>query len=272
MTALRLSPKNTEKPNDLLMVKVDVPSATDKSQHHFSQATTLNSVIPLLSSQSLNDNKQGIQLLLTLTKLNKIVSSPRTNVSKRIVMDASDRTAYQIRTLLLSFLCNDVDTANIPTDDSSIVSALSDDFCGRIDDSSIDDDSDSDDDTEHPTGRHWGELHCPALRVVVNCLEHLSSSQESFKGQKITMDYSSFFWKRLVQVLSTNIESGSNEEVCGYSLRCLRLLLALDSNGTLLPVMKYMLLPFILNLNENGKSNNYAMVHDEATRIIKRLV
>lgn len=273
LTALRISPKNaTEIPNDVLRVNVEIPDTPDNGQYQFSQTTTLESTIALLSSHRVDDNQKGLRLILTLTKLNKIVSSPRTNVSKRIVMDDSDGTANQVRTLLLSFICDGIDTDVIPAEDSSVVSTLSDDFCDHIEDSFAEDSSDSDDGIEQPTGRHWGELHCLALRVVINCLEHLSTSQTLLQEHKISIDYCSIFWKRLLEALSTNIERDSNRELCGYSLRCLRLLAALDSKRTLLPMLKYLLLPFILNLKEHGKTNDFPMVHDEATKLIKLLV
>lgn len=273
MTSLRLSPdKQTHKTRDVAKANVDVPKSPDPTQNQVAQKSTLESVIPLLSSENINDNKKGFQLLLTLTKLNKIVSSPRTNVSKRIITDDSDRTANRTRILILSFICDDVDIHATPDDDCSIISGLSDDFGALFEDSTWEDDSDSDSGTEQKAGRHWGELHCVALRVIINCLEHLSSSRTSFNEPKVLIDYSTFFWRKLVQALSKNIESGNNEDLSGCSLRCLRLLLALDSKNTLETLLKYTLLPYILNLKELGKSKNFPTVHDEAMKLIKRLV
>jgi hypothetical protein len=282
MKSLLLSPNRSSKPShNLLNVKVEVPTITQSPQRQLPTAT-LESSVKLLSSPNVDDNRKGLHLLLTLTKVNKIVSSPRTNISQRIVMGGSDRTANRVRNLLLSFLCNDVDIHAMPTampfddddDDDSIMSALSDAFCGLVDVSTWEDDHDfdDDDDDENPSGSHWGSLHCSALRVVVNCLEHVSSSHSTFgKSSKITIDYSSTFWTAVVQTLSMNLESANNLDVCGFSLRCLRLLVSLDS-PVILPMMKYTMLPYIMNLKECRSTQNYKMIKDEATELLTYLV
>lgn len=269
MQTLLLSPNRS---SALLKVDVEVP-AIPQSPEHPSPTATVETSIKLLSSPNVEDNRQGLQLLITLTKVNKIVSSPRTNISQRILTGGGDRTTNRIRSLLLSFLCKDVDIHAIPDDDdASVISALSDVFFGAShDDSTWEDDSDFGDGEANPAGRHYGSLHGCALQVVVHCLENVSSSHSGFGKTKITIDYSSAFWISMIQTMNTNIESANNLEVCGLSLRCLRLLVSLDSN-VILPMLKYTMLPYIMNLKECRDANIYPLIQDEATKLLKQLV
>ena len=268
MRSFRLSSKKQLHDNgDLLKVAMESP----KTPQQLSPSATLESSIKLLSSPSFDENRKGLELLILLTKLNKIIFSPRADVSRRIVLGGNEKTANRVRNLLLSFLCNDMDVHDTPDDEDSIISALSDDFVGLNDDTTWDDDYDDDDEGEIPSGRHWGSLHGLALRVIASCLEHLATPQSFKEKQEVSIDYSGIFWKKVVRILSQNIEGEFSTEVAAFSLRCLRLLVTLDAHF-ILPMLKYTLLPYIFNLQEYGDSQNYPLIKDEATQLLKCLV
>lgn len=270
MKSLRLSPspKNLSRKAKKQVNENVETSKAPKTPRQVSPETTLESSVRWLSSQSLEDNKKGLELLIVLTKMNKIICSPRADISDRIVSGGNDSTANRVRNLLLSFMCDDIDLDATDKDDGSAVSALSDDFFGLDDESTWDDDLD---DEDNLSGRHWGALHCLTLRVLSNCLEHLASPRSFKSNANISIDYSGTFWNSIIQTLRKNIESGVNAEVTGFSLRCLRLLVSLDSN-MILSMLKYTMLPYIMNLQEYDDSQNYPMVQEEATKLLKLVV
>jgi hypothetical protein len=126
---------------------------------------------------------------------------------------------------------------------------------------------DSDEEDERPRGQHWGVLHGPALRVIINCLEQISSEKNDLK----TIDFSSKFWKTIVSTLFHNIEMGHSADISGYSLKCFRLLQTIEPD-TVTPLLQHYLLPFLVNLKEYGELHNYPMIQDETTRLLKRAI
>lgn len=243
------------------------PCGPESSCCSVSPAAILQAVIPLLSSQELDHNQKGIQVLSSLIKPAKTVASQGTKICEVILTNKHDSKAKKIRTLLLSFLSNDVDFEATPEigDDDSLVSALSEISLSEA--STWDDDIDDyEDDPDHPLGRQWGALHAPSLKILADCMEELTRN-ESKAVSKI--DYGSEFWKNFVQVLSRNIESSDRAEMCYLSLKCLRLLSSLDGSA-IIPVIRYTLLPFIMNLEEVGVgSEHYPNVKMEAGHVLK---
>ena len=269
MTSL-LSPKISAKAIDhVRRDDVELPS-TQKSMpagNPPSPTATMEAAIPLLVSQNLHENQKGLQMLMTLTKLTKVVSSSRHDMCERIILSKHDPIARRIRTLLLSFMCDDVDIRVSPeeADDDSLVSELSDVTYGLSHASTWDDDLDEfDNDRDYLSGRNWGALHFASLRFLVDCTHQLTRN----KSKATKIDYGSEFWRRMVETLGNNIESGMPAKNCELSLRFLRLLTTLDSRA-ILPMIKYTLLPFILNLQGCGGEAKCPRVKVEAAKLME---
>jgi hypothetical protein len=267
MTTL-LSPKiSSKRTNPFLKDDLELPSTPKSPAAPQSPTASLHAAVPLLASESLHDNQKGLQILMTLTKLTKWVSISKYNLCEKIVLKKHDPMARRIRTLLLSFMCDDVDIRESPeeSDDDSLISALSDVTYGLSEATTWDDDLDDfESDRDHPCGRHWGALHFASLRFLVDCMQHLTRT----KSPEIKIDYSCEFWRSMVQTLSRNIERGSPAKLCELSLRCLRLLTTLDSRS-ILPMIKYTLLPYILNLQECGGADKSPRVQSEAAKLLE---
>jgi hypothetical protein len=159
-----------------------------------------------------------------------------------------DSTENRLKELLLPFV----------SEDREIV---------YVEDSFLNNTFDSDEEDERPRGQHWGVLHGPALRVIINCLDQISSEKNDSK----TIDFSSKFWKTAVSSLFHNIEMGHSADISGYSLRCFRLLQTIEPD-TVTPLLQHNLLPFLVNLKEYGEQQNYPMIQDETTRLLKRAI
>jgi len=234
---------------------------------------TLQAAIPLLVSQNLQDNQKGIQVLIKLAKLTKLHPASRQEICETIILRRKDPTGRRIRTLLLSFMCDDVDIRSSTKenddndDDDSLVSALSDVTYGLSHDTTWEDDLDDfEGDRDHPPGRQWGALHFISLRFLVDCTQELTRNTNSTNTAAI--DYSSEFWISLIQTLVRTIESGIPAQLSKLSLKFLRLLTTLDSRN-ILPMIHYTLLPFILDLQESGGEARCPKVKVEATRLLE---
>lgn len=230
---------------------------------------TIESTIELMSSSSFDDNRKGLQLLNMMTKLNNFSSTPKSTASYQIVYGDSDWVVKRVRTLLLSFLSGKivVDTLTSVEDDLSMVSALSDDNSVASDASDMENFRDT-----ASNGRHGGALHCTALRVVVTSLEHICySSCFCDELEKRSIDFRSDFWKSLTEILTRNIETGTVADYTGYSLRCLRLLVEVETTA-IIPLIRYTMLPFIMNLKDIGDQQNYPMIQDEVSKLLSRLL
>ena len=272
MTSL-ISPKVSAKRVDQARKDdVDLPT-TPKSlsagNPPSSPTATLEAAIPLLVSQNLHDNQKGLEILMTLTKLTKVVAASRHEMCERIILQKHDPVARRIRTLLLSFLCDDVDIRASPeeADDDSLVSALSDVTYGLSHASTWEEDLDEFDiDRDYLSGRNWGALHFASLRFLVDCTQQLT--RKNNKSTDIKIDYSSDFWRRMVETLSINIERTIPAKNCELSLRFLRLLIILDARA-ILPMVKYTMLPFILNLQDCGGDAKCPRVKAEAAKLME---
>jgi len=196
---------------------------------------------------------------------------------ERIILKKHDPIARRIRTLLLSFLCDDVDIRASPeeanddaADDDSLVSALSDVTYGLSHASTWDDDLDEFDiDRDYLSGRNWGALHFASLRFLVDCTQQLTrNNNNNNKSTAIKIDYSSDFWRRMVETLSINIERTIPPKNCELSLRFLRSLTLLDSRA-ILPMIKYTMLPFVLNLQDCGGDAKCPRVKAEAAKLME---
>lgn len=234
--------------------------------------------IELLESPRIVDNRKGLQLLSLLVKfrINLNSSEAITNVAETVVYD-NDNTLKggKVRDLLLTYLC-DPERVEFGEDLSiSAASSVNDKDCFTAS-YSIDSLDVSSCGEDVPRGYHWGALHAPALRVVVNCLEQALAAHKStptlMEGGMASrhLECSSSFWNKIFSTLSHNLEKGHSADISGYSLRLLRLLQQLEP-AIVNQLLQYSLLPFILELQEYGRVHNYPLIQDETARIITRL-
>jgi hypothetical protein len=214
----------------------------------------LESSIDLLESQDLDENRMGMQRLVLATK--PVPTTPGDElVARALVYGGTNEESREerLRDIFVTFLCTVDDE-----DDADDAFWFSDD-----------DDSIYSDGEDGPRGKSWGALHTLALRVVVNALEQILSTDTDDTTASI-IDFADSFWKQVVSTLIHNVELCHNrEDVTMYSLKCLRLLHTLEPI-VVKPLLQQTLMPYLLYLQDYGQREKFPMVESEASRLIKR--
>jgi hypothetical protein len=203
------------------------------------------SSIALLESEDLDENRIGMQRLVLASK--PVPTTPGDElVARALVYGGTNEESREERLrgiFLVTFLCT-------------------------LDDED-DDDGEDDDGEDGPRGKSWDALHTGALRVVVNALEQIISTDTDNTTASI-IDFTDSFWKQVVSTLIHNVELCHNsEDVTIYSLKCLRLLHTLEPI-VVKPLLQHTLMPYLLYLQDYGRREKFPMVECEASRLIKR--
>lgn len=227
--------------------------------------STVESCIDLLSKADVDRNRVALQRLIRLTKtrLNYISGLHSVDHPSHAIVHGGGTNEAQLRNLLVTFLSDDEDEETTCTDNFETRQDDLEDDGFLSDDESIY----SDEEDERPRGKHWGVLHSLALKVVVNALEQMISSEDP--ADSLPIDFSDSVWKRIMGSILHNIEECHNTEITGQSLKCLRLLHTFEP-VVVAPLLQYTLLPHLVHLVAYGEQHRLPIVESEASRLLKR--
>jgi hypothetical protein len=218
--------------------------------------------IDLLSSTDIDQNRVGMQRLMVWTKSRLKGPNSSFQASHAIVYGGGP-TEDRLRRLFVTFLSDEaVESYRNKNDEVDSDYWLSDE-----DEDEDDESVDSEDDEEGPRGKGWGALHTQALRVVVNALEQMISSEDA--ADAIPIDFLDSVWRTIVSTLIHNVEECHNTEITGFSLKALRLLHTFEP-VVVAPLLQHTLLPHLAHLVEYGKSQRFPVIESEASRLLKR--
>jgi hypothetical protein len=218
--------------------------------------------IDLLSSTDIDQNRVGMQRLMVWTKTRLKGPNSSFQASHAIVYGGGP-TEERLRRLFVTFLSDEaVESYRNKKDDDE-----DDSDYWLSDDDEDDEGVDSEDDEEGPRGKSWGALHTQALRVVVNALEQMISSEDA--ADAIPIDFLDSVWRTIVSTLIHNVEECHSTEITGFSLKALRLLHTFEP-VVMAPLLQHTLLPHLAHLVDYGKSQRFPVIESEASRLLKR--
>lgn len=212
---------------------------------------TLQTAQRLLSSKCFDQNKLGMESLVSLVDLSIADASVASCVSGAIVC-GTGKYAEQIRTAFSDYFRD----TRLKKDDED----------GFDDEGCDDNDDDDDSNKDYSRGRHFGMLHLlalqvleKALKIVLDAKQQISSSAADGTTIKTAprADIRSWFWRNVLEALIYNVEVANWRPLeAALSSKCLSLVMTLEPELQHCRCIEKRLIPGLVYAHDFGRAHH----------------
>lgn len=126
---------------------------------------------------------------------------------------------------------------------------------------------DSERTVRHSQGKAEGALHNHALKILAHALSKVYVADSNAIAE-IDLDLQGSMWRSIITSLVENIEINHNVNATVYAMRILRILYFVHPT-TILPLLKYNLFAYLVDLKDYGERKRLPMVSQEASELLK---